>query len=621
MDIELVEIRDFLAGHPPFDQLPAAVLDHLPKELSVRYLRRGTPFPPQDAERDYLYIVRKGAVEMRNQSEELVGKFGDGDLCPSPCISGNIDDRFKAVTVEDSLFYLIPCERLYELWRRYPAFARHFNQSVQERLRGALEVIQASPRIGAGLMTVEVAKLISRPPVHVPPATTIREAAQLMTRERVSSLLIIEDRRLVGIITDRDLRSRCIAEGLPWDHPVSEIMTRKLHKTAKDTPVFDALITMTRLNVHHLPVVDSQGVMGVISNSDLIRYQAANSVYLVGDVNKCETVEGIAQTCAYLPELQVQIVASGATGYHVGQTISSVTDAVTKRLIELAEAEFGAAPVPYVWLAVGSQARREQTVHSDQDHALLLSDEVRPEHEPYFEKLARFVSDGLNACGFIYCPGDVMATNPKWRKPYRVWRHYFDTWVARPDRKALMLASNFFDMRAVSGDEGLYDRLHIDVSRQIQKNKIFLAYLAANALHNRPPLGFFRNFVLIGDGNHAQTLDLKHRGVIPVIDLARVYALSAGLPEINTVERLRAAAEAGVLSQEGAANLEDAFEFIATVRVRHQALQIKNGEKPDNYIKPEELSALERGHLKDAFSVISTMQNALSQRYQSERFL
>ncbi len=620
MDVELIEIRDFLAAHPPFDQLPAEILDHLPKVLSVRYLRRGTPLPPPDADLEYLYIVRKGAVELRDQSDELVGKCGEGDLFSSPCTSDAPDGRFIAMTVEDTLFYLLPCSKLEALRGQFPVFAEHFNNSIRERLRRALQALNESPKAGAPLMGVEVGELVGRAAVQVSPETTIREAARLMTRERVSSLLITDDSRLVGIITDRDLRSRCIAEGLSFERAVGDIMTRKLHKVARDAPLFEALIAMTRLNVHHLPVVDSGGVVGVITNSDLMRYQTASALFLVGDVNRCDSMEGLAQACADLPELQVQMIAAGATAQHLGQAVSSVSDALTKRLLALAEAQLGPPPVPYVWLAVGSQARREQTVHSDQDHALLLADDFTPEHDAYFARLAEFVSAGLDACGFFYCPGKVMATNPEWRQPYRTWRRYFDSWITRPDRKALMLASNFFDMRAIGGDEALYDRLHAEVLRQTRDNRIFLAHLAANALHNRPPLGFFRNFVLISDGDHAQTLDLKRRAIIPLVDLARVYALSAGLPEISTVDRLLAAAEAKALSQEGAANLEDALVFIATIRARHQARQIKRGEKPDNYVQPEELSALERSHLKDAFSLISTMQSALGQRYQSGRF-
>jgi CBS domain-containing protein len=183
-----------------------------------------------------------------------------------------------------------------------------------------------------------------------------------------------------------------------------------------------------------------------------------------------------------------------------------------------------------------------------------------------------------------------------------------------------MLANNFYDLRPVHGEAALFDALHryaLDLARE---NKIFLAYMTANALRSRPPLGFFRGFVLIRDGEHANTFDLKLGALMPITELARVYALSVGCDDVNTVNRLRHSAAANALSREGAANLIDALEFIGTLRVRHQAQQIKNGEHPDNYIQPDKLSPLERGHLKDVFSLINTMQDALGARYQAARF-
>lgn len=619
MDVELLEIRDFIAGHPPFDQLPATVLDRLPKSLSVRYLRRGTPFPPPDADSPYLYLVRRGAIEMRDPQGELVSKLGEGDLCVFPCDPQRPEARLVGTAAEDTLLYLLPCTQLNQLREEHRPFAEHFDQSVAERLRRALRLLREGPVRGTRLMTVYVGELLGKDLVKTSPDTSIREAAALMTEHRVSSLIIMEGPRLVGMITDRDLRSRCIVPGVPYDRPVREIMTERLHTTTWDTLGSQALITMSRLNVHHLPVVDGQQVVGVISTTDLVRFQSSNAVYLVSDIRKAPDVETLAQASRKLPELQIHLVTSGSTADHIGEAITAVTDAITVRLLELAEAKLGPPPVAYVWMAGGSHARREQTCHSDQDNALLTADDLRAADEPYFEALARFVNDGLNACGYYYCPGNVMASNPKWRQPLRIWRKYFKGWIERPEPMALMLASVFFDLRAIHGAPGLLDELRRCIHDRACNNKIFLAYMAANALKRRPPIGFFRNFVLISGGDHDSTFDIKVRGLIPIVDLARVAALSAGIAEVNTVERLEQAAEGKTMSKEGAADLISALEFIAILRIRHQVEQLKNGKKADNFMSPEEISPLERGHLKDAFALIDTMQEALSQRYQTGR--
>ncbi|MBK1640658.1 cyclic nucleotide-binding protein [Chromatium okenii] len=618
MDIELIEIQDFLANHPPFDQLPPAALARLPKQLTVRYFRRGSPFPPPDAAAPALYILRKGAVELHDAQGELLGKLAEGDLYAHAC--RDAAPAAPGVTAEDTLVYTLPCSDLAQLCRDHPACAAYFEPSAAHRLRRALDVMVAAPATGTGLMTVPVRDMIRRDPITAPPELSIRAAAQIMSAQHVSSLLIMDGEQLVGMVTDRDLRSRCIAAELPTSQPVSAIMTRTLQTVDMDTLGFQALMTMTRLNVHHLPVLDGGRVAGLLSSTDLTRFQSTNSVYLVGDIHRASSVTALAQISAKLAELQVHLISGGATANAVGQAISAITDALTLRLLELAELALGAAPVPYAWLVGGSQARREQSSHSDQDNALLVADEMQPEDDVYFAALAKFVNDGLNACGFVYCPGEVMASTAKWRQPLRVWQRYFMNWIRQPDPLALMLSSVFFDLRPLHDPANLYAGLQDKLLEQSRSNQLFLAYLTANALKNRPPLGFFRNIVLIQGGDHDHTFDIKHRGIVPIIDLARVSALAAGIPEINTSERLKAAAECGALSRDGAANLGDALEFIGTLRIRHQAQQLRAGQKADNFVSPDALSPLERGHLKEAFVLINAMQEALGQRYQAGKF-
>jgi len=620
MDVELIEIREFLASNAPFDRLPDAALDALPQRLSVRYLRRGTAFPPDDDDTPCVYILRRGAVELRDDDGNLIGKLAEGDLCPSPCGKGAPNMAgLSGQTAEDTLAYLLPCEELDRLREAHAEFAQHFDASVSDRLRRALDTIK-DDAAGTALMTVRMGDLLNRPLVQGEPDISIEQAARIMSEARVSSLVLTNDDRLLGMVTDRDLRNRCLAAGVSPQEPVRRIMTERLHTVRADTLGFEALITMSRLNVHHLPVLDEHGVRGVVSTSDLVRVQSANAVYLVGDIHKAASVETLASISGRLTELQIQLVHSGATASQIGQAITAVTDAITIRLLELAEAELGAPPVPYCWMAGGSQARREQSSYSDQDNALLIADHLKPEDDAYFKALARRVNDGLDACGYIYCPGEVMASNDKWRQPLKIWTKYFNTWIKRPEPMALMLSSVFFDLRPIHDPEGLFGELAERIHTMSKKESIYIAYMAANALKHRPPLGFFRKFVLIRGGEHDQTFDIKHRGIVPVVDLARVYALSAGLDEINTIERLKAAGAARALSSDGAANLVDAHEFIGTLRMRHQAEQLKRGEMADNFLSPEELSPLERGHLKDAFALINTMQDSLGQRYQAGRF-
>ena len=361
--------------------------------------------------------------------------------------------------------------------------------------------------------------------------------------------------------------------------------------------------------------------MGVISATDLIQRQSASPVYLVADVYRQATVDQLVEVSALIPQVLVNLVDADATAHSIAYMISSIGDAISVKLLQLAEEQLGPAPIPYCWMSFGSLARMEQTVRSDQDNGLLLSDEFDAEkHDEYFRKLAQFVSDGMNACGYEYCPGDIMATNKKWRQPLSEWKRYFSNWINRPEPKALMHASIFFDMRRVHGDRDLLKSLHKHVLQLSKGNRIFLAHLAGNALHLEPPLGFFRRFVLVHDGEHNNTLDLKHNGVVPIIDLARIYALAGNIDAINTRSRLEAVAGLGEVSNQGAQDLRDALELISMTRLRHQSRLIQTGRPANNFIPPDELSNFERNHLKDAFEIVRTMQSALGQRFQAGRF-
>jgi CBS domain-containing protein len=448
---------------------------------------------------------------------------------------------------------------------------------------------------------------------------TIRETAAMMSNKNVSSVMVMRDDRLIGLVTDRDLRKRCVAVGLNGSEPIDQIMTVDPKVITASTLTAQALMTMTRMHVHHLPVTRNGKLVGMITATDLANHQSANSAYLAADLRKAKSVPDLVEVSKRLPTLHLHLANASVTARHIGEAVSCLTDSITARLLEMAEDEFGKPPVPYVWMAGGSQARHEQSSHSDQDNALLLSDEFRPEHDGYFARLAQFVSDGLNECGFVYCPGNAMATNPEWRQPLKVWQQYFTRWIESPTPMSMMLSSIFFDLRPVTGLDELFTPLQKMILEKSQVNRIFLAHMMANAMKHRPPLGFFRQFVLERGGEHDETLDLKHRGIVPITDIARVLTLSLGKEPVNTVERLHACAGTNALSGDMAENLVDALEFIATLRIQHQANQIRRNRPPDNYVPPTDLSELEREHLKHAFKVIQTMQESMVKRFGADK--
>lgn len=610
--VEVAELVDFLRQHMPFDHLPPDRLRYAARQLEITYAREDDEVLSIEDDPAYLFIIREGAVELHDAQGALVARLGEGDYFGYPSLLTHEPARRRAQTIEDSLLYLLPGAAFNRLRGDCEPFDQFFNRALADRVRHALGQQQEHVALNTPLRT-----LIGREPVCAPPTQSIREAARQMSEARVSSLLIREDDRLVGILTDRDLRTRVLAEGVSPDAPVSEVMTQDLATLQIDRLAFEALLTMSRHNIHHLPVMDGDEVRGMITTTDLMRLQVDNPVYLVGEVRKQQDVAGIVSVSERLPQLIVHLADTGARAEDTGRLVTAVSDAITERLLTLAEDAFGPPPVPYAWLALGSQGRQEQTAHSDQDNALLLSDDATPEHDDYFQTLAQFVSDGLHESGYVYCPGGVMATTDRWRQRLQQWHRYFRDWIEEPDPKSLMHASIFFDLRHIYGSEALSDDLRAFITERSQDSSIFLASLTVNALDYKPPLGFFRQFVLKSHGDQSKTLDLKHNGVVPVIDIARIFALEHGIEANNTYDRLNRLAGAKAMAASDADDLRDALEFIGMVRLRHQARQIRDGDEPDNYLAPDTLSDFERRHLKDAFKIISRMQSAMEQRYQT----
>ncbi|MBD8868973.1 putative nucleotidyltransferase substrate binding domain-containing protein [Nocardioides donggukensis] len=614
LDVELAEIRSFLAGHPPFDQLPGPVLDALPRSLAIEYFRRGTLILARGEQPTRLLVVRSGAVDVHDRDGLLVDRGGAGTCVGGRALVAGEVSHDQVSAFEDTLVLSLPAAAFETLRAAHPVLTRFFAPPDEERLGRAAVVRRAGARDGSVLRT-HVRDLVRRSPVTVSGAASVTEAARVMAQERVSSLLVLVDGRLAGILTDRDLRTRVLAAGRDPGVPVAEVMTRDPVGTPPDALALDVLLELVTRNIHHLPVVSEGRPIGMVTATDLLHLEQANPVYLVGDIQRAPDEQAVARLGGRLGEVVESLVDQDASADDIGRILTLVGDAVERRLLELAEGRLGTPPVPYAWLSLGSRARREQALHADQDHALLLDDAAGAEHAAYFATLAEDVTRGLEAAGYPRCPGEVMATNPARRVPLRAWRHQFTSWLDRPSPEAVLQASIYFDLRHVHGEERLTSLLLDHVRDSARSATLFLAHLAKEAAAHPPPLGFFRGLVLEKAGAHRDTLDIKRGGAGLVVKVARVHALAVGSPATNSRTRLGDAVGAGVLSEALGADLRDAWEFLSFVRLRHQAGQVREGVEADNFVAPDELSSFEKRHLREAFAVVRTAQGALGQRH------
>lgn len=592
-------IIGFLETVHPYDALPQDELARVANCFSRRDIAANAVIYTVGDPMEGLFLIMQGAVEVLDSAGGLVSLLGPRNSLGERGLMRDGIAVTTAQATEPTTVLLLPEPEFRRLIAGYAAFERFFHRGRSQEAREA------------DISTRKVSDLIARAPVAVTPETSIRAAAQMMRDAHISCLAIAVDGDLQGIVTARDFTNKVLAEGIDPASPVSTVMARDPMTLSPDSLGSDILHTMLEHRIGHLPVVENGKLVGMITQTDLTRFQAVSSALLVRDAATAESIDDLAAATARIPRLLVQLVGGNHAHNVVTRLITDVADTVTRRLLTMAEAKLGPAPVPYLWAACGSQGRQEQTGVSDQDNCLIIDDAATDGDMVYFAELAKFVSDGLDATGYFYCPGDMMATNPMWCQRQSVWREYFRKWVATPDPTAQMLASVMFDLRAIGGKASLFTDLQDETLDMAAKNSIFVAHMIQNSLKHAPPLGLLRGFATIRSGEHKNTIDLKHSGVVPVTDLGRVYALIGQLPAVNTRARLEGAAEAGVISASGARDLLDAYDLIAETRLQHQLRRVTAGMKPDNFIQPSDLSDFERSHLRDAFVVVRTMQSAI----------
>ncbi|NGX16487.1 DUF294 nucleotidyltransferase-like domain-containing protein [Wenzhouxiangella sp. XN24] len=627
MDVEVLEIRQHMARFAPFESLSDDLLDKVAGSVDVAYFKAGSEILHRDDTINDLHYIRSGAIEIYRRGGTLHNRLEEGDIYGHFSLLRNHRVHFPAKAIEDTLIYLIPGTVFEELCAADEQFA-DFVELDQPRLKTTVE-----RRAGeAGMMTTRVRKLITRLPVVVDASVTVQEAARRISEEYATAVLVLADpdgnprfnvtdetgevRQLLGILTDSDFRSRVVAQGLPPDTPVGEVIEGQPFTVQSDETLQEAMLCMLRNNMQHLPVLHRRRLMGVLHISDIIRHQTHTSLYLVERIFTQDDAKGLARLLPDVRESFVRMVEEGANSQMIGSALSTIGRSFTRRLLEIGERELGPPPVPYSLMALGSMARNEQSIVTDQDNALVLDDTFEPDrHDEYFAALAKIVSDGLAACGYTYCTGGIMGTNPQWRQPLRAWKRYFNDWIDNPTPERLLHSSIFFDLDSVAGEGAYVVQLQDLVAEKAPQSPLFLAAMARNASNRTPPLGFFRNFVMEKDGKQNNTINVKRRGTAPMVDLIRVHALASGSTSQNSFDRLNDIAQTDLLPSGVADRIRYALEFISMVRIRHQGIALQRDQLPSNSIEPENISSEERHNLKDAFQLLSDAQKFLQFRY------
>ncbi len=616
----------FLSGVAPFSFLPDDEIEKTASQVFVAHYPKDTVlFAQGQARVEYLYIIQKGAAERYYEEEgnkNLKGVLSEGDMYGG--ISMLVNDGMSVRTLkltEKSYFYILPKKNFFDICERHKAFSEYFTDTFGKRMldRSYAAIVGKSMRARDDtpqFFNQPIESIYTKQPVFCEMDTSIQEAAYVMTRRKCSSIYVRDpDGDFVGIVTDNDLRKKVIAKGYDIEKRVSTIMTSPLSTIPAQSLIFEGLMSMMQENIKHLAVTDPNGkVVGAVTNHDLLIAQGQSPFFLLREISQAETRDEIKDKHSQLPGIIKNLIHSGAKAQNVTRLITTISDAVLKKLISFALDEMEPPPARFVFMIMGSEGRREQTLKTDQDNAILFEDvpkESEEEVRSYFLKFGEKVCTWLDEAGYDFCEGGIMAKNPKWCQPLSVWKEYFSDWIHTAQPEDLLQASIFFDFRGAHGDLELTDQLQEFLLGSLTGFKGFFRHLTENALHFKPPLGFFRNFVVESKGKHRNSFDIKS-AMMPIVDFARVYALNNKIEETNTLERLNQLHIRKALNWKDYNEIEQAYSFLMQLRfVRQVTSVVEEGEKPDNYINPKKLSNIEQTMVKEIFKRIEKFQRKL----------
>jgi CBS domain-containing protein len=591
----------YVRATPPFDAVAKPLFDEAMASLEVAFYPAGTRLVHAGgAPLERLYVIRTGSVRLERDGQP-VQVLEEGETFGYTSLITH-QATLDVVVDEDLLAYELPAPEFQKLRAADAAFASHFAVGLADRLRHSLEH-SSVVRFQADL-SQEIGRLVRRSPVWVGEEATVGEAARLMRAEGISSVLVRGDPP--GIVTDRDFTNRVLAHGLGPATPVARVQSRPLRTLPAETPMHEAWASLLDTGAHHVAVTRDGDVAGVVTANDLLKASAHGPMAVLRQVERLPSRASLPGYAEKVVEMDAALLAGGLDATVIGQLVSRLNDALLARILGWAEVDLGPAPAPWALIAFGSDARREQALLTDQDNALVWADEGEA-RRGWYEELGARVNADLEAAGFPPCPAGHMARRE--HGPLSEWTRRFNEAIDEPRPHAAAL---LFDYRKIGGT---LDLAPLDAAMaRAPRNPLFLRFLARTAVEHQPPGSVG---LRLGAG---ATADLKAHGIVPVVYLARCYGLEIGTAARATLDRLDAAAAAGLVSPEAHEGVAHAYRFLLGLRLRHQLRQLSEGDAPTSVVRLADLSPVERSRLKESFRAIKRWQERAAYHYRTDFF-
>jgi len=632
-------IADFLSNFPPFSLLEHSQLELVANEIKVMYFEQGQSiFSRDESVHDYFYIVQKGAVDLQkldnNQEPETIDKCDEGDVFGLRPLFAKENYQINAITDEESVIYAVPLDVFKPYAISNPkvgnflmeSFASNTRNPYSNEHRGKLIADEADLSFkNEALFELQPIPIIKKM-VTVTPETSIQQSAILMSQKKVGSVIVTEDNKPVGIVTDVDLRELVATGNISIRDTISKVMNSPVICYSKNLTISQAQLTMMKHHINHICITKdgtpNTKVKGIVSEHDIIVSQGNNPAVLMKAINRASSTKKLKRIRNKIMILLSGYLRSNIPLTHISNIIFELNDATIKRTIERClEKMDGSPPAKFAWMSLGSQGRKEQLLHTDQDNALVFENVPEDELEEtraYFLKLATKVTKRLNIIGYEFCPAEMMARNPKYCLSLSEWKNQFNDWVTTSGNDEILLCQIFFDFDIAHGEIKLTNAIADHIYDILKGNRIFLNKLAAQALRNPSPLGFFRQFLVEQDGEKKDLFDIKKRGIMPLTDAGRLLILEHGVKNIsNTSERFEKLAQLESNNKE--IFLACAYSSKALIKFKtKQGLKHKDNGR---FINLEDLGKEDKIKLKRCFKTIKEIQELIKIRFETSYYL
>ncbi len=612
-----MEAKEILKLTYPFDSLPDEEIEQIVSESIIKtYKKSVILFKEASEPLDHLYIILEGEIFLEKNSQ-LIAHLKRGDIFGYVSLMSDLPPVSTARVVEDNTKILhIKKETFLKLLSKYDELAKYFTKELAKRLHYT-PTLRSTFHMER-FMDVRIKDLKIKEPLLIRGDLNIIETAKTMASHD-STFCLVERNGEIGIITERDIIKKVLAKDInPVYVKAEEIASFPVISMDSSEPLFNAILSMAKHGIRKLVIKEGGAIWGILDDRVVISHESKNILFLIKEIDRAKSIDELAYLYSLVNESVVEGVFFGLDPEYVGKYLAELNDRFMARVAKIVEEELGEPPCRYAIMVIGSEGRKEQSLKTDQDNALLFDGGQR--ERDYFEVFSKKYISYLLKIGFPPCPGDVMITNPYWRKTKEEWYREIGKWMENPKPDNILNISIFFDFREVYGSTELIEDLWNYIMTRIKDSRHFLPFLASEAIKFKPPIGFWGNIKTEKDGDHRGEIDIKKYGIFPITQGIRVLSLHSGIKITNTFERIRKLKDSSVFTPQFSKDLEESYRFLMNLRLKTQAVKIRAGLQPDNYINPRELSKTEREILKNVFRKIEELQKLLFDKYNLRYF-